>query len=92
MISLSDLEGMGPGDEFYDSPDEKTIREALPVLLEIARAALAWQDQRGLNLMDYLAKTDEEIEAEPLNVSHERRVRTLELARALGRALAKVSL
>lgn len=67
------------------------LQDAAPLLLEIAAAALAWRDQRALNLQAALLRTEAEIEAEAQDVQRALVKRTADLARALEAALSKVT-
>lgn len=65
-------------------------RAALPVLVEVVKAALAWRDQRHQNLRDAVMRSEAEIEAESVDVRRARVKRTADLAMAIEAALSKV--
>lgn len=66
------------------------LRNAAPLLLEIAAAGKAWAAQRADNLQSALMRTETELEAEAQDIGRARAKRTAELAAALEAALAKV--
>lgn len=81
---------LGARNEHSDGEGIVALRNAAPVLLEIAAAALAWRVQRAVNLHAALMRTEAEIEAEEQDVQRARVKRTADLARALEVAIAKV--
>lgn len=64
---------------------------AMPVLLEVVKAALAWSEQRAQDVHDALMRPEEEIEAESVEVRRARVKRTADLAMAIERALSRVT-
>jgi hypothetical protein len=89
-ISLSALNGVARAMDRGNFAGMAAARDALPVLIEIAKAALTLHEQHTTNNFTALTMTAEEIVAENIEVRRAYLMRRAALARTLETALKAV--